>query len=163
MAHCRMTHMGLEHMMSECAAVCPRSYNDHLVFPRKQVVCILSVVIRMVLKPSPTLPLFHYGLCIFKSEFTLFLWQLPTILFQSVSILVPWDTAVGWDFWVISRSVACCSVAVVAKSISLSLGSSSVCRTDKAFEEMATLRCVATVFFSRFKLNAVCSASASAL
>ena len=53
-----------EHVMSEFAVSCPQSHNDHLVFSWKEVVCILSVVIlRMLLKPSYPLPLFHYGLC----------------------------------------------------------------------------------------------------
>ena len=52
----------------ESAVGCPQSHNDHLVFSGKEVACILSVVIRTLLKPSP-LPLFHYGLCFFKRDF----------------------------------------------------------------------------------------------
>ena len=63
-AHCRMTNMELrEHVMSESVVSCPQSHNDHLVFSRKEVVCIPSVVVRMLLKPSSPLHLFHYGLC----------------------------------------------------------------------------------------------------
>ena len=55
-------------MMYESAVACPRSHNDHLVVSRKEAVCILSVVIRMLLKPSSTLPLFRYGLCHFDTS-----------------------------------------------------------------------------------------------
>ena len=57
-----MTNMELgEDVMSESAVACPQSSDDHLVLIRKEVVCVLSVVIRMLLKPSSPLPPFHYG------------------------------------------------------------------------------------------------------
>ena len=47
----RMSRVELgEHVMSEYAVACPQSHNNHLVFSRKQVVWILSVVIRMLLR-----------------------------------------------------------------------------------------------------------------
>ena len=60
-AHCRMTTKELdEHVMSESAVTCPHFHNNHLVFPRKEDVHILSVVLRMLLKPSSPLPVFYY-------------------------------------------------------------------------------------------------------
>ena len=46
------------HVMSESAEACTQSLNDHMIFSLKEVVCILSVVVRMLLKPSTPLPLF---------------------------------------------------------------------------------------------------------
>ena len=53
-----MTNMELgKHVISESAVACPQSDNDHLVFSREEVVCILTVVMRTLLKPSSLLPL----------------------------------------------------------------------------------------------------------
>ena len=69
-AHCRLTNTALdEHAMSEFAMACPQSHDDHLVFSRKEVECILSIVVKMLLKPSCILPLFHCGLCFLKRDF----------------------------------------------------------------------------------------------
>ena len=59
-----MTNMELgDHVMSVSAVACPQSHIDNLVFSRKEVVCIPSVVITMLLKQSSPLPLFDYGFC----------------------------------------------------------------------------------------------------
>ena len=69
-AHREMTNVELGvHVMSESAMVCPQFQSGHLVFSRKEVIYILSVVIRMLLQSSSSLPLFHYGLCLLKCDF----------------------------------------------------------------------------------------------
>ena len=52
--------------------------------------------------------------------------SLPTIL----CFLIPWDTSMGWDYWMTVCSVDCCSV----------------CKNDKATEK-TTFGCVASFFF----------------
>ena len=97
-AHCRMTSMKLgEYVMFESAVACPQPRNDHLIFFTKEVVCILSVIKRMLLKPSSPLPFLHCRLCFLKRDFMFILRQLPTILRRSVSFLVPWDITMGWN------------------------------------------------------------------
>ena len=60
-AHCRMTNVEIgEHVTCESTLVCHQSQNDQLVFSRKVLVCILSVVKKMLLEPFS--PLFHCGL-----------------------------------------------------------------------------------------------------
>ena len=69
--YCRMTSMELGgDVMSESVVTCPQSHNDHLVFSRKdkEVVCIQSVVVRILLKPPSPLPLFHHGFCFLKHD-----------------------------------------------------------------------------------------------
>ena len=127
---------------------CPQSHNDHLVFSRKEVVCILSVVKRVLLKPFSPLPFFHYGLSFLKRDFMQILRQLPTILRRSVSLLVP---ILQWDgvHWMSVNSVDCCSVDSHETSISISLflGFCSTCKTDKATEMTTALGCTASCFF----------------
>ena len=59
---------------------------SHLVFSRKAVECILSFVVKMLLKPSLLL-LFHCGLCFLIHNFMQILLQLPTMLCQSINFL----------------------------------------------------------------------------
>ena len=50
-----MTNMDVgEHVMAGSAVASSQSHNDYLIFTRKEVVCILSVVMRMLLKQSFT-------------------------------------------------------------------------------------------------------------
>ena len=69
------------------------SHNDLLVSSREEVVCIPSFIVMMLLKASSGLPLLHCGLRPLKSDFMLFLRQLPTIFCYSVNFPVAWDTA----------------------------------------------------------------------
>ena len=97
-ARCRIINMEFgEHVMSESAVACPQSHHHDLVFSLEEAGCRLNVLMRLLLKPFSLLALFHYGLCLFKSDSVLFLRQLSTIFHQSVSFLGPWDIAVGWD------------------------------------------------------------------
>ena len=73
-----------EHVMYESALACPQSHNGHLVFSWEEVVFILSDEMRILLKPS--LPLFPYGLCLFKRDFGVVLTAVshhPSPIFQA--------------------------------------------------------------------------------
>ena len=119
--YCCMTNMGLgKHVLSESAVSCPQFHNDHLLLSRKEVVCILSVILKMLLKPS-----FSY------LSFTILSASSNVISCRSCGTFPPsfasmsassFPVTLQWDgiHWMTVRSVDFCSVASDETSMSIS-------------------------------------------
>ena len=130
--------------------------DDHLVLPRKEVVCILSVLTMRLLKLFSPLPFFinvsAFSNVISCTSCSTFPPSVANLEASSFPETLQWDVFHCMD----DGFMDCCSVASDETSVSiyLFLGPCSACKPDKTSEKMTPWEYVAS-FYPRSNLAAV--------